>query len=183
MKMNRTVIFFLCMMSYMAVYGQNVGYSVSTEPRMAEPGNSVDGMRYELSRDAEQYSVSLFVYDKERYHVIDMDENYLVLYHADGDSTVLDASMECSTNRFAKGQYSTTLPSMMTDYCITTYTYAIPDIDAFLTQEYVGYSIAGWRHVDLRGGDGKFCAKFNKGLQSARKTLDRKYRTARSNPL
>ena len=162
---------------------QYVSGTIGTELRSAEPGNKPDGMAYQLARDSEHYFLTLHVYDPKNHYIIDKDKNYLVLYQTDGDSLVLHASHDCDTGFFSKDQYFSPISAPLISYFMTSYTYLIPDIDQFLSHVYRGYSIAGWRSIELDKDGSKFYKTFSKSLKSAYKALERRYIKAKNDKI
>lgn len=153
---------------------------VSTGLRAAEPGNKAYGIEYQVSKagtEGTEYCMSIFLYDVNDYYVIDDDKNYLVLYQANGDSTILKSSG--SDYGFDTPDRRVYNDNPIITHFMSAYTYAISDINDLLSHEYIGYSIAGWKYVDLtRDGKSKFYKTFNKGLKDAKRNLDRRYELA-----
>ena len=181
----RKVIFILVfILQQITLYSQQyITGTIGTELRSAEPGNKPDGMAYQLARDSEHYYLTLHVYDPKNHYIIDKDKNYLVLYQTDGDSLVLHASHDCDTGFFSNDQYFDSNTAPLISYFMTSYTYLIPDINQFLSHVYRGYSIAGWRSIELDKDDSKFYKTFSKSLKSAYKALERRYIKAKNDKI
>ena len=181
----RKVIFILVfILQQITLYSQQyITGTIGTELRSAEPGNKPDGMAYQLARDSEHYYLTLHVYDPKNHYIIDKDKNYLVLYQTDGDSLVLHASHDCDTGFFSKDQYFSPISAPLISYFMTSYTYLIPDINQFLSHVYRGYSIAGWRSIELDKDGSKFYKTFSKSLKSAYKALERRYIKAKNDKI
>ncbi|MBQ4278145.1 MAG: hypothetical protein II750_08650 [Bacteroidaceae bacterium] len=181
----RKVIFILVfILQQITLYSQQyITGTIGTELRSAEPGNKPDGMAYQLARDSEHYYLTLHVYDPKNHYIIDKDKNYLVLYQTDGDSLVLHASHDCDTGFFSNDQYFDSNTAPLISYFMTSYTYLIPDINQFLSHVYRGYSIAGWRSIELDKDGSKFYKTFSKSLKSAYKALERRYIKAKNDKI
>lgn len=182
--MRKLIFILVFILQQITLYSQQyITGTIGTELRSAEPGNKPDGMAYQLARDSEHYFLTLHVYDPKNHYIIDKDKNYLVLYQTDGDSLVLHASHDCDTGFFSNDQYFDSNTAPLISYFMTSYTYLIPDINQFLSHVYRGYSIAGWRRIELDKDGSKFYKTFSKSLKSAYKALERRYIKAKNDKI
>lgn len=180
--MRISIVILIILLSHVTLCAQPSG-AIGTELRSAEPGNKPDGMAYNLVRDSVHYFLTLHFFDLKNHYIIEKGKNYLVLYQTDGDSLVLHASHDCDTSFFSKDQYFYSNTAPLISYFMTSYTYLIPDIDKFFSSEYRGYSVAGWKYVELDKDGSKFYKTFSKSLKSAYKTLERRYSKAKKDKI